>query len=176
MKSMKRILVTMIALLLTALALTSCSAPDPDVPEGMQVASLDGVEYALYVPETWTVNKNSGVSGAFVSAYDKSNVSLISYVPTTAMTTEQYWAMCEESYKAEFADYTFIESGTATMAGAPAPYYVYTATIGGQSYKFLQAIAGNNGMFYNLTYTALADQYDTHIEDVMKMIEVFTFR
>ena len=176
MKSMKRILVTMIALLLTALALTSCSAPDPDVPEGMQVASLDGVEYALYVPETWTVNKNSGVSGAFVSAYDKSNVSLISYVPTTAMTTEQYWAMCEESYKAEFADYTFIESGTATMAGAPAPYYVYTATIGGQSYKFLQAIAGNNGMFYNLTYTALADQYDAHIEDVMKMIEVFTFR
>ena len=176
MKCMKRILAAALALVLSAMALTSCAAPALDVPEGMQAASLDGVEYALYVPEHWTVNKNSGVSGAYVSAYDKSNVSLVSYVPTVAMTTEQYWAMCEESYKAEFGNYTFVESGSATMAGAAAPYYVYTATIGGQSYKFLQAIAGNNGMFYNLTYTALADQYDTHIEDVMKMIEVFTFR
>ena len=51
-----------------------------------------------------------------------------------------------------------------------------TATIGGDTYKFLQAIAGNGGMFYNLTYTALADNYDLHIEEVMKIIEEFTFR
>ena len=176
MKLTKRILTAVMALILSALALTSCAAPDTEVPEGMQIASLDGVEYALFVPETWTVNKNSGVSGAFVSAYDKSNVTLISYVPTVAMTTEQYWAMCEESYKAEFDNYATVESGSATMAGMTSPYYVYTATIGGENYKFLQAIVGYNGMFYNLTYTALIDQYDTHIEDVMKMIEVFTFR
>ena len=31
-------------------------------------------------------------------------------------------------------------------------------------------------MFYNLTYTALTDSYDLHIEEVMKIIEEFTFR
>ncbi|MBQ7321697.1 MAG: hypothetical protein IJW99_06345 [Clostridia bacterium] len=176
MKLTKRLLSAALAALLSACVLTSCGAADPNVPEGMQLASLDGVEYALYVPETWTVNKNSGVSGAYVSAYDKSNVSLISYLPTSAMTTEQYFAMCEESYKAEFDNYALVESGSATMADMPAQYYVYTATVGGENYKFLQAIVGNGGMFYNLTYTSLSDMYDSHIEEVMKMIEVFTFR
>ena len=176
MKLQKRILTATLAVLLSAMALTSCGAPDAEVPEGMQLASLDGVEYALFVPENWTVNKNSGVSGAYVSAYDKSNVSMISYLPTEAMTTEQYWAKCEESYAAEFENYALAESGSATMGGMAVPYYVYTATIGGESYKFLQAIAGNGGMFYNLTYTALADNYDLHIEEVMKIIEQFTFR
>ena len=160
MQLQKRLLTATLALLLSALALTSCGGPVTDIPEGMQLASLDGVEYALFVPETWTVNKNSGVSGAYVSAYDKSNVSLISYLPTEVLTTEQYWEKCAQSYAAEFDDYALVESGSATMGGMTVPYYVYTATIGGDSYKFLQAIAGNGGMFYNLTYTALTDSYD----------------
>jgi hypothetical protein len=176
MKLMPRLTALIAALILTIGALTSCSAPDVNIPEGMQLASLDGVEYALFVPEAWTVNKNSGVSGAYVSAYDKSNVSLISYLPTEVLTTEQYWEKCAQSYAAEFDDYALVESGSATMGGMAVPYYVYTATIGGESYKFLQAIAGNGGMFYNLTYTALADNYDLHIEGVMKIIEEFTFR
>ena len=176
MKLQKRLLTAALAALLLALILTSCGAPATDVPEGMQLASLDGVEYALFVPETWTVNQNSGVSGAYVSSYDKSNVSLISYLPTAALTTEQYWDLCAESYAAEFADFALVESGSATMGGMAVPYYVYTATIGGDSYKFLQAIAGNGGMFYNLTYTATVDNYDLHIEEVMQIIEEFTFR
>ena len=176
MKLFKRLLPATLADLLLALTLASCGAPATDVPEGMQIASLDGVEYALFVPETWTVNQNSGVSGAYVSAYDKSNVSLISYLPTEALTTEQYWAKCEESYAAEFDNYALVESGSATMGGMAVPYYVYTATIGGENYKFLQAIAGNGGMFYNLTYTATVDNYDLHVEEVMSIIAAFTFR
>lgn len=176
MKLTQRILSATAALLLAAMALTSCSAPDVDTPDGMQSASIDGAEYALFVPEDWTVNKNSGVSGAYASAYDKSNVSVVSYIPSVAMTLEQYWQMCADSYAAEFANYALQESGTTAMAGATAPYYVYTATIGGEDYKFLQAIVSNGGMFYNFTYTAPVDSYDTHIESVMEMIEVFTFR
>ena len=176
MKPIKRLLTAALALLLSAMALTSCSAPAADVPEGMKLASLDGVEYALFVPESWTLNNNSGVSGAYVSAYDKSNVSLVSYLPTTAMTTEQYWEMCRESYAAEFDNFALVEQGSATMGGMAVPYYVYTATIGGENYQFLQAIGGNGGMFYNLTYTATVDNYDLHIEEVMKIIEEFTFR
>ena len=171
-----RILSLLLVVVILLLAMTSCGAPTTEVPEGMQLASLDGAEYALFVPEAWTLNKNSGVSGAYVSAYDKSNVSLISYLPTEVLTTEQYWEKCAQSYAAEFDDYALVESGSATMGGMTVPYYVYTATIGGDSYKFLQAIAGNGGMFYNLTYTALTDSYDLHIEEVMKIIEEFTFR
>ena len=176
MKLQKRLLSAAIALLLAALTMTSCGGPATDVPEGMQLASLADVEYALFVPESWTVNQNSGVSGAYVSAYDKSNVSIVSYLPTEVLTTEQYWAKCEESYAAEFDNYALVESGSATMGGMAVPYYVYTATVGGDTYKFLQTIAGNGGMFYNLTYTALADSYDLHIEEVMKIIEAFTVR
>ena len=101
MKLFQRMICMIAALILTASALVSC-APEMNAPDGMQAASLEGVEYALYVPESWVVNKNSGVSGAYVSAYDKSNVTLVSYVPTVAMTAEQYWTVCEESYRAEF--------------------------------------------------------------------------
>jgi len=176
MKMTQRLIALASAILIGMATLTSCAAPDVDTPDGMQLASLDGVEYALYVPESWTVNKNSGVSGAYVSAYDKSNVSLVSYVPTAAITMEQYWTMCEESYKTEFENYSLLENGTTTMAGASAPYYVYSATVSGVEYKFLQAIVANNGMFYLFTYTAEPANYDTHIESVMEMIEVFTFR
>ena len=89
MKLFQRLICMVAALILTASALVSCT-PDLEAPDGMQAASLEGVEYALYVPESWVVNKNSGCSGAYVSAYDKSNVTLISYIPTTAMTAEQY--------------------------------------------------------------------------------------
>ena len=65
---------------------------------------------------------------------------------------------------------------SSDLAGQPAPYYVYTATIGGDDYKFLQAIVGSNGIFYNLTYTATPELYDSHVEEVMSVIEAFTFR
>lgn len=176
MSIIKKPAALMLAITLIAAALTSCGAPATDVPEGMQLASLDDVEYALFVPETWTVNKNSGVSGAYVAAHDRSNVSVVSYIPTASLTLEQYWAMCEESYKTEFENYALLETGTTTMATASTPYYVYSATVGGVEYKFLQAIVFNGGMFYIFTYTAEPANYDTHIESVMEMIEVFTFR
>ena len=40
MKLQKRILTATLAVLLSAMALTSCGAPDAEVPEGMQLASL----------------------------------------------------------------------------------------------------------------------------------------
>ncbi len=173
---MKKILTLALSLLLALTALVGCNAPEADVPEGMKNAALDGVEYALFVPENWVINKNSGVSGAYVSAYDKSNVSVNSYLPSTAMTIEDYWAFCAASYEKEFDSFAQVENGVTTMAGVNAPYYVYTATIGGVEYKFLQAITATGDMFYTLTYTATPDTYDTHLESVMKIIEEFTLR
>ena len=174
MKSKCRLLALVLALCLLTFTLASCG--ETDVPEGMQLASDESLDYALYVPINWTVNHTGNVSSAYVSQLDRSNVSVTIYMPQTAMTAEDYWKTCNDSYAASFDDYTLVSTGTTSMAGQTVPYYIYTLKMGEDSFEILQAILGASGLFYSFTYTAPQDSFDTYLEEVLHMIEVFTLK
>ena len=97
---MKRFLILLLALLMLA----GCSREqDSDVPENMQLASREDVAYRLYVPKTWNVNTDSGVSSAYYSSGDSANVSVMSYYPQTeSMSIDDYWKLTEHEYQTSF--------------------------------------------------------------------------
>ena len=174
-KSIIRVFSTILSLCFLLGSLVSCSG-DRTIPDGMQLACDEDLEYALYVPRNWTVNQTGHVAGAYVSVMDRSNVSLTSYMPETGMTGEQYWEMCRTSYQKEFTDFQMISTSTTSMAGQTVPLYTYSATVGGESFRFMQAILGASGLFYTFTYTATEENFDKYVEDVLHMIEVFTLK
>ena len=62
-------------LLLFALAcglLASCD--QGEVPTGMHDVTAPGEDYVLYVPMTWISNARSGISGAYYTTTDRSEV------------------------------------------------------------------------------------------------------
>ena len=52
----------------------------------------------------------------------------------------------------------------------------FTASMSGKSYKFMQLIAVKSNTIYTFTYTAEADKYDEHIEDVLAILDYFDFK
>ena len=40
----------------------------------------------------------------------------------------------------------------------------------------MQTVFVYNGSAYSITYTALADRFDAHIDDVVRMLDEFRFR
>ena len=46
----------------------------------------------------------------------------------------------------------------------------------GVSVKIMQTLFTYNQSIYSITYTALADRFDAHLEDVNRMLDTFTFR
>ena len=154
---------------------------DVDAPEGMKIISTDELPYRFFVPESWIVNdsKNNGAGfcAATASETDSSNVSLQMYMTSDeSMTVEDYFASLEKRYKEIFASYALDSMESIKMDGSDAKKYVYTITVGGVKYKQMQAIVVRGAVFYTLTYTALPENFDSHTDEVNKMIENFDIR
>lgn len=170
---MKKIFVILLVLVL----FTGCASQDPSVPDKMQLASRADVAYCLYVPKTWNVNLDSGVSSAFYSSDDPANISVMSYMPEgESMSIDDYWKFSEETYQTSFDNYTFVSSETTLLGGRKAGKYIFTATVGGVESKLMQIIAAYNQMFYVFTYTASPETFDSHLEEVQNIADHFVFR
>lgn len=173
---MKKITVLFIILTL-ALVFTACGK-DASVPEGMQIASDEGVAYTLFVPSSWILTESSGIYGAYYSSSDRSSVTVSSFYPESDMASiDDYWSTCKASYEETYKDFNALTEAEQTIWGDKAALkYVFTADIDTVSYKFMQMIAVHNNMFYTLTYTSTPENYDSHFEDVDKMITEFVFK
>ena len=148
-------------------------------PEGMKLISTDERPYRFFVPENWITNNKADFSAAYYSSTDSSNVSL-QYLILDSFemdkTVEEYFAECEERYKKVFASYTLLSTEDITMDGVAAKKYTYTIVSGGVEYKQMQAIVERGSTMYVLTYTALPENFESHLGDVEKMIEHFDVR
>lgn len=150
---------------------------DVEVPDGMKLISTDELPYRFFVPENWMVNNGAEFSAAKFSDSDSSNVSLQMYMTDDeSQTVDDYFAELEKRYKEMFASYELESSEDIKMDGSDAKKYVYKIVVGGIEYKQMQAIVVRGAVFYTLTYTALPESFDSHIDDVNKMIESFDIR
>ncbi|MBQ4601776.1 MAG: hypothetical protein IJB24_02845, partial [Clostridia bacterium] len=64
---------------------------------------------------------------------------------------------------------------TTTLSGEPANKYVYTATVTGTTYQFMQIVCIREMTVYVITYTSTPDSYDSNMEDVEKILDNFSF-
>lgn len=204
--------------LILAGALCGCGNPaDNFAPKGFMKISPDNADYVLYVPDSWTADLSTGVTTAYVSAKDRSNISFMAFeaddelihvdvnvngkttegTATAPVTTdkpettvpetkspaetgtetekpsevpkiesaEEYWAYYEADFRKTFGDMEYEVNGENVLLSAKAAKkYVYTATVTGQKYKFMQVVMLDKGTVYIYTYTALPDNYDKNLE------------
>ena len=184
MKNTKAILAVILLLSMAVLAV-SCGQ-NSDVPKGMQQIESEFVDYKFYVPSTWTVDKTSGFLSAYVPD-DKSNVSMMTMTATRAYADvgeylDEYLAELKNTYvgfeyiAAESLVPTAEKPKTGlTLGGKEAARLVYRIAVGDTVYKYMQVITSSGYYIYTLTYTALEEKFDSHIEDVNKIITEFKF-
>lgn len=153
---------------------------DAQTPEGMQRVSTAEVIYRFYAPADWVVDKDNGHCMVYVSETDRSNVSVMSYMPGDAgITVEDYWKACLSEYQntAAFEDFLLIgEDKEQKLGGAAAMVCEFSYTMGGVDYRCRQVLSGYRGMVYVMTYTATADLYETHLDEAVAMQDALTFQ
>ena len=148
---------------------------DENTPEGYQIATKDKYEYRLYVPLTWTVQRRSYNPSAYYSVNDLSNVSVMTFVRSELITDgKAYWDNYAENCSYELSDIVINEE--AKMGGYPAVDVEYVASISGINYMMRQVFLTTNDMIYIFTYTSNSLNYEKHMEEVDKMIEMFEFK
>ncbi|MCI8387912.1 MAG: DUF1795 domain-containing protein [Clostridiales bacterium] len=166
------------ALLICIIAFTAFSCGDKGTaPLGFKEISDEALTYHLYVPDEWTADISTGVTSAYFSGRDPSNISLVAFELDTNITSiDDYWTLNEAELKQIFPNMEYVDTSDCTLDGTPAKQYIYTASMGEQDYKFMQLVAIKNNQVYIFTYTAFADMYDTHIEDVIAILDYFSFK
>ncbi len=149
---------------------------DSKTPEGMKIASSDIVEYRLYVPTSWICNSQSGKSEAYFPESGKPNVTVTSYSPNEEMSVEKYFEMCEKEYKNSLDGYEFISVSDRTVGERAAKCYTYSVNAGGARVRIMQTVMSYSGLVYSITYTALDERFDNHVEEVNSVLDAFRFR
>lgn len=152
---------------------------DKNTPDGMKIASAKNTEYRLYVPTEWICFSESGKSEAYFPESGKPNFTVTSYAPgRDDMTPMEYFAECEKEYKDNIPGYEFLESTECTVGQnqKKAMQYTYRAVVNGTDICVRQVVVSHNGTIYSLIYTALAERFDAHAEDVNAIISAFQFR
>lgn len=175
---MKKIIALALAAVFATLSFASCAKEETDAPAGFVEISNDDVTYDLFIPEDWNPDISTGVTAAYYNGQDPSNISLMAGELDGSVTSiTDYWAKYEPDLKAILPDLTYDGEPDldAELDGAPAVQYTYTGTMNGVTYKFIQVVAFKDNTAYTFTYTATADKFDTHLEDVWGMLYNFKF-
>ncbi len=187
--------------LVTLLTLASCGVVDPEeenTPEGMQIATVTGDDFRLYVPTSWSLNTAYGYSGAYYSFSRQSTVTAVKYGIgeefTNAMadagvgnkTSERldwfYEAHLLAALQKTVTGEIEREKPVSDILGEKdARRYHYNATVNGEKLFFVQVVTEKDGAFYVLTFTAVEELYqnlyaiDRENSDVAKIIQKFKF-
>ena len=201
---MKKI-VAFVCSVILCLSLCACKQIDPNVPDGLKLVETESKDYSLFVPEDWSVDMSTGVVSAYASLVDQSNVSFTGfaikmrdlYAETVASSDtgsdadvkgiiDVFWESYSEDFAETFGDsMKYIDENgeesdspvyvRTTLGGLEANKYTYTARVTGETYKFTQVVCIEAGYVYILTYTAVTESYDEHLEDVESIIANFKF-
>ncbi len=166
--------------ILTLVTLVSCSAKkDPNIPDGMTYSENEAVDFYLYYPEEWILDRNDGMVSVRVSDKDRSNVSVTAFTaPSDVQNIEgyikdEYIGLVEEN----FIDFTMLsEAEVSVLGGVESRRFVYTASVAGETYKFMQNITYRYGYIYIFTYTSTVEGFDTHIDEVNEISDAFEFK
>ena len=180
-KTFKKIIIALFAVIL-CLSAISCGDKDDFVPAGYKRASDKNADHTLYVPEGWVVDNSTGVTMARVSKSDSSNISFMSFeLDEKKISTEEnkdkelidkFWDYYKAELKKTFPDMKVdAENDGVNMlvSKKSAKKYVYTATVTGAEYKFMQIVVIKGKTVYLLTYTAKVELFNEHLSTVNKI-------
>ena len=112
----KKLMALSLAAILLCLSLVGCAATGGETPEGMQPAYLEGEPFRLYLPEGWSVNTVSGISGGFSYTTERVIANARYHTPANSdMTAEDYLRECASRYATSLSDFQVLSLEAATV-------------------------------------------------------------
>ncbi len=105
---MKNTIALILSFTLTALTFVSCSSADNEAPVGFKEISGDAVDYDFFVPDEWQSDISTGITAAYYSSQDPSNVSMVAFeLDGSIKSIEDYWNSYMPELAAVFPDIEF---------------------------------------------------------------------
>lgn len=149
------------------------------VPEGMQLLSNKAVDYIMFVPASWSITVNTGMSAARAPE-GSASVSVVGFDIRTA-DTDAFWSGYEADIKATFGNMTYLSEenkyDALTLAGyESARTYKFTVDKGGAVYRYSETVLIRDGYVYLITYSAKSDDFAAYEADYAKMLTEFKFK
>lgn len=170
---MKKIISVILVLCMT-ISFVSC-AGDDETPDGMKNLAGANDAYCFYVPQSWVENQFS--TGAYYSTVDTSNIAIAAYSGDEYTTSTEYWEDFTDQVEDISTEFEVISAEEKKVIGERnAVQYVYTMTTGGVKYKIQQIFVAYSNIMYVITYTATEDRFDSHTEDIQKILDEFRFK
>lgn len=157
------------------LSLASCGKTASE-HQGYILASSDKVDYFMYVPENWKVDKSTLFTSAYFSSGDATSVSATAYF--TGLSVEDWWKGFAEEFKLAYTDSNIDEAKVeeAVLGGIDGRKYSFNGKLAGQEYDFIMVAVTRGGYIYYLTYTSVPNYYEDHLEELDNIIEYFEFK
>ncbi len=168
---LKRIFAIFLCIIVTIPVFASCESNDGS-PEGMYSVTLDGEPFIFYVPDTWTDNRDAGISSAYYS-FTQGIMATAKYFSceeaaayASAKTSEEKSKILKDyvtDVKAQNAEqlkgsnYVLKSEGEDYISGILAQKYAYTFD------------REDGGQKYNLTVT----QYYTFHADGLVLLSLY---
>lgn len=170
---MKKI-ISVILVICAIFAFSSC-AKQEQAPDGMKNVAPDSEKYYFYVPQSWRTNSGD-IVGAYYGLSDRSNVSIMAYGGEFE-TSEEYWSDFKTRSERVFSAFEVVTENEAKLISERnAIRFVYKMTLDGKDYKCMQTVVSFSNILYVITYTAPAENYDSHLEEVEKILSEFKFK
>ena len=154
-------------------------AVNVDVPEEMQLLSNKAVDYYMFIPKSWNVTVNTGMSSAKAPA-SSASVSIVAFdIRTTDV--DGFWSGYEADIKNTFGNMTYVSEENkyenVTLDGyESARKYNFTVENGETVYRYSETVLIRNGYIYLITYSAKAEEFSATESDYIKMLTEFKFK
>ena len=178
---MKKILSFFVLSIMCLSLFAGCAGGSAPAPDGMKVLeSSDTLDYHIYIPAAWVQDLSTGAVSAYVSASDLSNISMTQFNLDELKKLDEYVTDYIADLEGNLKDFKLVEGypekGNTVLGGVEARKLEYTAVLADNEYKFTQIICAKGGTIYYFTYTAMAEVYDSHLEEVQQILDNFAFK
>ena len=150
------------------------------VPEGMQLLSNKAVDYIMFVPESWKISVNTGMSAARASDTSSACISVVAFdIRTSDM--DAFWNSYETDIKSTYGNMTYVSeenkyTPTVLDGYESARTYGFTVKKGETVYRYAETVLIKDGYVYMITYSAEVDEFATYEADREKIISEFCFK
>ena len=165
-----------------------------DNGEIFKLANNQAVDFYFYYPENFIIDKNTVMISMFINdtetviiehetgedmhVYVNPNLSASVYsMQELYESAEQCWeSYVKPSLSAGFNNINIESSEDIIIAGISGRKYIYTASLGGQDYKYAQVIFLRSREIYTLIYSATPNRFEKHAGVLDVVTETFAFK
>ena len=157
-----------------------------NTPENMKLASdIKVVEYLLFLPSDWTVERpqnqgNSTISSGYVYNLEKNiNVSVMQWnKPSSEHKYEQWWAeyrnqLLNATSQTDIKDKAYTEVTIDGITSVCAEFY---CIFGGKTYNYRVYGIDTRGSIHVITFTTQVESVSTYESDIDAIISNFKFK